>query len=386
MPDLAWNEFWWRNITGPRSVVEQVVMALLENKMVVLKVPSDLPWRHEMRTAIHTGFSERTGSRDIVIQSIDDADDNRERSEPGRFILERFASPAVISGYREKSKETIQEYILSREVIKNSIIWVKGLDGQRAGKWIRFCQGFPRKDAADGSFLLEVHGNVSVPKSKNTECIDFDECVSSFDVQQLNGFILAEMNNCSNDWKRYISTAAASLCGTDAEVSALLLEQVDFRTEDPLEGLLRISGSGEFDRRGAEEDSDHALWHVRNNNKAELSHRVWTAQIQILFPVIELERQYYIEKFRDSIQDALNNNSVYQYGNVISEPEDVELGTLCYMMSSVTENGRMLYIPDDSDRERINFLHDCRNKLAHVSCCTPEEIAALFDRPEGYKR
>ena len=40
---IAWEEFWWNNITGARTVVDRVAMALLENKMIVLKVPSDLP-------------------------------------------------------------------------------------------------------------------------------------------------------------------------------------------------------------------------------------------------------------------------------------------------------------------------------------------------------
>ena len=67
----AWEEFWWNSITGARTVVDRVAMALLENKMVVLKVPSDLPWRYPMRSAIQNAFNERTDARDIVIETID---------------------------------------------------------------------------------------------------------------------------------------------------------------------------------------------------------------------------------------------------------------------------------------------------------------------------
>ena len=52
MINVSWEEFWWNNITGAHVVVSKVADALLENKMVILKVPSDLPWRHSMRLSL----------------------------------------------------------------------------------------------------------------------------------------------------------------------------------------------------------------------------------------------------------------------------------------------------------------------------------------------
>ena len=87
--DRMWAEFWWNSITGPNVVVNSVANALLANKMVVLKVPSDLPWRHSMRSAIHTAFKGKSDYNDIVIEPIDVCDDNPNALEPGKFILER---------------------------------------------------------------------------------------------------------------------------------------------------------------------------------------------------------------------------------------------------------------------------------------------------------
>lgn len=300
----AWEEFWWNSITGARTVVDRVAMALLENKMVVLKVPSDLPWRYPMRSAIQNAFNERTDARDIVIETIDAVDNNPTDQEPGRFILQTYASSSIRTGYREKSRISIQDYISDRNVIKNRIIWVKGLDQRTAGKWLSFCRGFSPRSAADGLFVLEVHGNFTSVDSRYIQSIDFDDCVSSYDVQQFNSFIMDE-SSYSTDWKRYIAAAAASVCGTDAELSAMLLEQVDFRSETAVDGLQRIDRQGDFDRRGAEDGSDHPLRYLRTGGTAELWHRIWTAQIQVLFPLIELERQKLIEKWHDSIEEAL---------------------------------------------------------------------------------
>lgn len=377
---VRWEEFWWNNITGARTVVDRVAMALLENKMVVLRVPSDLPWRYPMRSAIQTAFNEHTDSRDIVIETIDAADRNPTNLEPGRFILQHYASSAVKAGYREKARISIQDYISDRNVIKNRIIWVKGLDEQNAGQWLQFCRGFSPRSAADGLFVLEIHCKVSAPESRYMQCIDFDDCVSSYDVQQFNSFILDSQEYYSANWKRYISTIAASVCGVDAEVSELLLRLTDFRTETAIEGLSHVDETGDFSRRGTECASSHPLWYLRANKTAELTHRIWVAQIQVLFPIIELKRQQIINKWYDTIKNALMENTVTQFGEKITDPIEVELGTLCYMLTCKTyADYRMLYIPNEEDRVRIHFLHTCRNKLAHMGCCLPEEVVDLLD-------
>ena len=315
----------------------------------------------------------------IIIETIDAVDRNPTNMDPGRFILQTYATSTVKAGYREKARISIQDYISDRNVIKNRIIWVKGLDEKSAAKWLQFCRGFSPRSAADGLFVLEVHGKISAPESRYIQQIDFDDCVSSYDVQQFNSFLLAEESAYSTNWKRYVSTVAASVCGADAEVSEMLLKVVDFKTETAIDGLRHIDEMGDFNRRGDETCGDQPLCHLRANNTAELLHRVWTAQIQVLFPIIELERQQLIKKWYDTINDALKTNEVVQFGSILTDPTEVELGTLCFMMSyKVYGDYRMLYIPEENDRERIRFLHECRNKLAHMNCCTPEEVTNLL--------
>lgn len=101
----------------------------------------------------------------------------------------------------------------------------------------------------------------------------------------------------------------------------------------------------------------------------------------MLFPVIELERVSMIHKYEKEIQEILENETITQYNEILKNALDVELGTLCYLMSRKNYDGfYSLYIPNETDREWIRFLHDCRNKLAHVSCCSPEQIYALLNK------
>ena len=376
--ETRWEEFWWNYITGPNVVVSSVVSALLNGKMVVLKVPSDLPWRHSMRSAVHTAFSERSDCSDMVIELIDLLDENARQMQPGRFILDRFATPTISRGYREKSKVTVQDYISAKDIIKNRIVWIKGIDPDVAGEWIRFCRGFSQRSAAQGLFVLEVNENTSVTETNLLRVINFSDCVSNYDVQLFNSFVLGKQKQYSDGWKKYIAVCTAAICGVDAEISQTMLQSLDFRVESPLEGIRQIDQMPDFMRRG-ENGSNHVLWHYRNGDMALLEHRLWSAQVQVLFPMIELERVELIGRYERQIREVLASGGITQYNQILQEPMDVELGTLSYLMGAKMEDGfYTLYIPSEEDRKRIRFLHTCRNQLAHASCCTPEQVEQLL--------
>lgn len=376
--ETRWEEFWWNYITGPNVVVSSVVSALLNGKMVVLKVPSDLPWRHSMRSAVHTAFSERSDCSDVVIELIDLRDENARQMQPGRFILDRFATPTISRGYREKSKVTVQDYISAKDIIKNRIVWIKGIDPDVAGEWIRFCRGFSQRSAAQGLFVLEVNENTSVTETNLLRVINFSDCVSNYDVQLFNSFVLGNQKQYSDGWKKYIAVCTAAICGVDAEICQTMLQSLDFRVESPLEGIRQIDQMPDFMRRG-ENGSNHVLWHYRNGDMALLEHRLWSAQVQVLFPMIELERVELIGRYERQIREVLASGGITQYNQILQEPMDVELGTLSYLMGAKMEDGfYTLYIPSEEDRKRIRFLHTCRNQLAHASCCTPEQVEQLL--------
>ena len=205
--------------------------------------------------------------------------------------------------------------------------------------------------------------------------------VSSYDVQLLNSFILDSESSCSDEWKRYISTVIATVCGTDAEVSESLLSTYDFTRTNVNQALDELIQMPAFIRRGAEASSTHILKYARNKRWSEINHRIWSAQVQTLFPLIELERIELISKYQEEIQEALDQEATYQYGEELTDPIEVELGTMCYLMARRRSDYLYsLYIPDESDRERIHFLHECRNRLAHAETCTVEQVSALLEK------
>lgn len=379
--DFIPADFWWEHITGPNVLVSKVSEALKDHHMVVLSVPTDLPWRHSMRATIQSQFRDWLNDGNIVAEDIDAVDDNPDGLEPGRFILSRFSDIKTSRGYREKSKVSIQNYIAAKSVIDNRIIWVKGLKDDTAKQWVKFCRGFDSGMLQNVWFVLEVQGEINRAEYKHLKSIRFEDYVSNYDVQLFNSFALDSQNKYTDEWKKYIASVAASVCDTDAEVAAELLGAVDFRSQSVIDGIKSIAESTEFARRGTEESSKHVLWYCRNGNNEELEHRLWRAQVQVLFPIIEMERISLINKWHIVIQNALDDNAVTQFNEPLTTAEDAELGSLCYMMKQRTSDGfYMLYIPDEDERSRLTFLHECRNQLAHASCCTTDQVVRLLER------
>ena len=120
---------------------------------------------------------------------------------------------------------------------------------------------------------------------------------------------------------------------------------------------------------------------------------IWQAQLQTVFADIEMERLRITAQWEGLITDALHTaawdfrkgdlDTLRQFGEELRSAADVELGTLVYMMGlrkSDDHSQWLLYIPDEEEREWIYFLCKCRNKLAHHTNCSPEEMLRLLAR------
>ena len=373
MNSNSWSEFWWANITGAHLVISKIVEALTENCTVIIDIPVDLPWRHQMRSSAEDEFRKLSGISDTIIEVVDATDDVPVDVAPGRFLLDRFAqNKEVRNGYRERSQRSIQEYIIENTVLKNRIIWVKGMLNSQVSDWLSFCRDYNSNNEENGLFVLEIQGGVH-KQDNNMRSIRLLECISNYDVQLFSSFIVEEKSALSNVWRRYLSTATAIICDIDAEIASHLLEIIAPKKQSPLDIIMEMASWQEYSVRGADDESNHIFMHCRNNNKKELEQRLWKAQVQVLFPLIEMERIKIIESYYRELQTTIEQKHIEQYGEKITKPIQLELGTLCFLMN------RYSCIRDKDARERISFLHKCRNHLAHAHCCSTSEVCELLD-------
>lgn len=367
---INYADFWWGKITGPKTVVDSVASGLENQEVVVISIPFDLPWRDVMRKKVQNFFD-----MEYSVSEYDIADDYKGET-PGKFLLSKTNNRSVRLNYRSGS---IQKYLIDNHVLTGKLVWIKGLQSSKAQEWVNFCKEYKKISPADCHFVIETYGDASSlnTRSDSIKTVIYENHVSPYDVQLFNGLVLNSLNTDSIEWNKYLSALYASLCKTDAEISSELLESDDFRTENPADALMRIADSAEYRLRGSEKDSDHILNYCRCNNQKEITHRIWSAQLQTLFPLIELERTDIIEACYDDIDEAIQREEICQFDVKIEKPEEVELGTLDYIVKR-----RMVRMPDETLRNRISFLHSCRNKIAHMNCLNPEEIVKLIEKSE----
>ena len=172
----------------------------------------------------------------------------------------------VRNGYRERSQRSIQEYIIENTVLKNRIIWVKGMLNSQVSDWLSFCRDYNSNNEENGLFVLEIQGGVH-KQDNNMRSIRLLECISNYDVQLFSSFIVEEKSALSNVWRRYLSTATAIICDIDAEIASHLLEIIDPKKQSPLDIIMEMASWQEYSVRGADDESNHIFMHCRNNNK-----------------------------------------------------------------------------------------------------------------------
>ncbi len=385
-----WAKYWWSSVTGPHNFCDEVAQALRGRSNVCLFVPDDLPWRSDMRGGIESSLRRWPEMEDFFFEVIDVADECADADDVGRYLLRRYAPLAVATGFRGRGK--IQQYILNNHVLEKRILWIKGMNAQQEGKWLQFCRDYVPENEADGRIVIEMHFAQRENPRRNLAVISYRNRIGSYDLTLFDSIYLSmERRDYAPLWQQYAAVAAAQLCHTDAEIAQALMDRCDFAREEPITALRDIAADAMYLRRGRGNEA-HILSLVRNGDVPAIEKLIWKAQLQLLFPLAELERSSFIEIYRDEIAGALAEKyidpsdgracRVYQFGELLDDPENAELGTL-YRMTRLRcdadDERYLLYIPDRNAKDRLELLHTLRNALAHGRCLPVESVAAFID-------
>lgn len=376
MHEISYHEFWWNDIAGARNLINMVVNSIYDKKFVALHIPSDLPWRESMRACIQNKIKKNSNiSYNVVIEIIDIADEYRNNQSPGMFLLQRFSKKSIANGYRESERLSIQKYMLRNNVLNNRIIWLKGMEEDSINAWIQFCNGF--EENSNVYFILEIKNDSSFKESPLFNDVYFSKTVFPYDVYLFNRIVLADKNSFSEEWMKYIAVITTKLCEVDAEVAYYFINNTDFRNEDCLLSLKKISKLPKFTRRGSDYNQQHILAICRQNLDDLLQKKLWEAQVNVLFSIIEIERMKIIDDNISKLSTLLNNFYIEQYGEKLCNSYDLELGTLKYIYENKKYKN---FSCDEFDYRKIVFLRQCRNKLAHMNCCCYDEVRILLDK------
>lgn len=376
-------DVFWQHIGGPARLVRDAAQALVERRSVLLRVPCDLPWRATLRAEVLRRLSaERPSALCTEVDCTDECADTVTEDAVGIYLLGAHASSAA-DGYRARMGLPVAHHLARTGALRNQVFWVKGMGAEHQRAWAHFAQHYAEIAGEGALFVLECrrlpHAVPFKPGSRLTELV-YDEKVSDYDVLLFNAW-LTDGRPGSPLWRQYVAQAATAVCGRDVQASCAWLECEDFTGDNPLASLRALSEREE--RTGACPcGASHPFARIRRMDDNELRRCLWKAQVQLAFPLLEQERTEFVHRNEHHIRRAIQENggSVHQFMDEVTEPMEMELGTLRSLSNTRNNGVYRLYLPDLAERERLDFLHSMRNELAHATLTTPQNLQRLFDR------
>jgi hypothetical protein len=381
-------QIWLENITGPVRLSEALVTSLQRGKSVLFLADPDMPWRWQFR-----GNVESKLSNDFTVRIID-CEEEYNGEDIGEFLVSRLAPDSFSAYLRQRGNKS--KYLKSSGIFSNTVIWIKGVGEQPSVQWTRYVSDYCSRSRQDGLFIIEINQYLDLPKAarNNMEVIDYSDFITRQDLQLFTSIIAASNEEIPAYLKQYVACVSACLCGTDAELADKLISNSDFSRIEPVDALEKLFDEGLLPNfRGivCAPENPHPFALLRKGLKSDLEKRVWTAQLQVAFPAIELERAALITKWKFEIEEAIGTQYwspatcsaeyITQYGEQLQSPYDAEIGTLVRMTQLRKDKDRdqyLLYIPEEVDRDRLQILRGLRNNLAHLKTCAPNDINELF--------
>ncbi|MBQ3402719.1 MAG: hypothetical protein IJG65_05030 [Synergistaceae bacterium] len=362
------ENFWWKNITGPSAMISAASNALSEGYSIILGVPGFTSWPEKMREFLREEIS--AGGAYITI--IDAGLECPEKA--GDYLIRRFDTERR---YRSRLS-SVQEYFMSTGLLGGHVFWLHSFrDKEQASDWVDFCSKYPSDSLSTGLFIIDTESAGLQPSSR-VRSVNYSDYVERYDTQIFASFLLDVEGygrpHYTRDWKEYVSVLSAMLCGSDAETAGALIGSTDFMLDDPYDALRTLAQDLPY--RGKE--TGHILRLVRDYDDAAVKNRIWTAQVQVFFPMIELERVRII-RGTEGLSEKLNTALMYKNANgspmrqsdgtIVLSSEELDTGGLCYLLC-----GNMIHPADNELNEYVSLLRKFRNSLAHMKPCNVDDV------------
>lgn len=337
--------------------LNQIADPLLRSKSVLLSLPETTPWPFTLKTELENTLKGRGfGSR---LDFIDCPD-----GDIGEFFLLHYCKREKRASYRPT--DTYAHFLAtSRDIVLNHrYVWVQNIPENRLKEWKNFVAEYhaaARPGEACACFILEVSFPVPmIADTRKLVPLSFSASITPYDSFTFCTLICAEIE-IPQHLRSYLAEVISSMCKKDIELCALCLNEWQQIFQDPVAGYRTITKT--MQRSDGSPFSDSLT-------EEQLRRCLWEAQLKQLFSVIERRRMDFIDAHAADIRELLPiRNSL---GEEITEPQDVELGALRYW--ALHEKLQT----EKNEYSELDFFRKSRNKLAHLSTLSSEEVQDLL--------
>lgn len=348
------NRIWWNQVTNAVRFVSQITEALLDEKSILIRHTSGMPWKDEFEQTVKDAVKKQNSEKRF--ENVPSADN------PGEYLLKEFCKKEKRAAYRPV--KGYARFLAESDdiVLHDRYLWVQLQTAEDLDRWMAFASDYIKERGKDRKavfiFDLQMKGNV-IPK-KGIKLFSFDDSISEYD--RIVFSVLASSSVKENSFiKTYLAELVSNTAGNDIELCMnCILKHTEF-LKNPLALIEKVC---------CEETRSDGSPFVYKKDKEEVEHLIWLSQIKTIYPFIEEYREEFVRRYGGAIQKQLPITA--PYGEIYNDPKDVELGTLKYM----ADNGYMLLSP--MEFERLKRFKEARNKLSHLSILTIDEIKEMI--------
>ncbi len=334
--------FWWDHMPTASRILREAQDTLCSGRSVVLRSPGTIPWESLLVERLTAPLGERLG-----VQKLKELDVSDDTLSPGARLLETFAEEDQKDGYWPSEPE--ERYMAQHPEISLSraIVIVRGIRGKACEAWLKTVTSYlAAAGERHGVFALLMQDTQSRDLRKDMgRYLDLGRDLSEQDTLMVCQAVLTEQN-IRGAMANYITELAAALAAYAPEPAAALASEGTALAHDPLGTAAAILRKDTARQREA----------------------VWRAQIRTVYPILEEQRQRYLQKYGHRFPKDLSIPN--GYGGYITEPKELEIVHIWFLCQS---RG----LADKADIDQLARMRKARNDLSHLDPIPWKSLEAL---------
>lgn len=351
------DKVWWKQITNARRFIEEVAKTVLEGNSLILTLPSHVPWYETMYDQITERLSEENSNN-----KLDCCESPKE--DVGYFLLERYCKKEKRAMYR--SGISYAEFLAKSEdiVLNDRYVWVRHIPKNLYEEWVSFLVEYKKNMIASKSpavFILETQDADFQRKArKGIKKISFDQTINAYDKFTFCTLSSSE-TGCREYLRPYLAELVSNVCSDDVELCAACMREWKKFLQNP-EQTIRSIEKEDFRSDGTVFENE--------DSREKIERKIWESQLKFIFPLVERYRSYFIHMHSRQLLQSLPIKDTF--GELIDEPQGVEIGMLVYLVG----NGKITV--SSEEYAKLSRFKDARNKLAHLGILDLQMVEELL--------
>lgn len=329
------EDMWWTPSVD--SFISEVGNALKANKNILIVMPEHINLNESFYKRIDSLIKTQSLRKELVVCNVGN-------TFPSNFFLENFISDD------ETDICKTSECLADISSIKNSVFLCYDVPEEKLSYWSEFITDYYSEVInrnEDGALFILLTNGISELHSEYFVELEYSKLITDYDIY-IYIILLLKYIDADSCLKKYLAELISKLCMGDPELCKLFVESYNGLIDSPIKCVSFILSE-----------------YAKKINRSEIKSIVREAQIHSLMPVIEINRQRYIQQYRNEIKIHM---PYHMENNLIKNISDINIEALADM----AVNWYILTTP--KVKKKINALAEAEKLLKNGNILNHQQL------------